>query len=107
MTDWASLQGDRLRVALKVTPGAGRSDVTGPGIDDHGHTLLNVKVTAPPEDGKANAAVIKLLAKRWRVPPGRFLLAKGARARQKVVDIVAADQSLLDKILKIEDTGNQ
>jgi uncharacterized protein YggU (UPF0235/DUF167 family) len=81
--------------------------VTGLEVNDKGHAFLKVKVTAAPEGGRANAAVIKLLAKRWRVASGRFQLVNGARARQKVVDIVAADQSLLDKILDIEDTGRQ
>ena len=81
--------------------------MTGPEVNGDGHAFLKIKVTAAPEGGKANDAVIKLLAKRWRVASGRFQLVNGARARQKVVDIVAADQSLLDKILEIEETGKQ
>lgn len=78
-----------------------------PGVDADGHALLKVNVTAVAEGGKANAAVIKLLAKRWKVASGRFLLVSGAASRQKVIEIVDADQALLDKIQTIEDINNQ
>lgn len=77
--------------------------MTGPDVNAEGHAL-KVFVTAVPEDGKANAAVIKLLAKRWRVAPGRFSVVSGVKARRKVVEIEGGDQELLDKIMKIEET---
>jgi len=50
---------DGIEIKLKVVPGASRSQILGP-LGDR----LKVKVAAPPEDGKANRAVIELLA-RW------------------------------------------
>lgn len=100
---WASLKGDRLRVSLKVIPGAGRNEVTGPEVNAEGHAL-KVRVTASPEDGKANRAVIKLLAKRWGLAASLFSLVSEATARQKAIEIVATDKALLDKVLKIEET---
>lgn len=72
-----------------------------------GGRALALRVTAVAEGGKANAAVIKLLAKRWKVAAGRISLVRGATARLKVIEIVVADEALLDKILKIEDIGSQ
>ncbi len=50
---------DGIEIKLKVVPGASRSRIVGP-LGDR----LKVKVAAPPEDGKANRAVVELLA-RW------------------------------------------
>ena len=50
---------DGIEIKLKVVPGASRSQIVGP-LGDR----LKVKVAAPPEDGKANRAVVELLA-RW------------------------------------------
>jgi len=49
-------------VRLKATPGTSRTAV---GAVTDG-AVLKVQVTAPPEDGKANAAILKALAKAWR-----------------------------------------
>lgn len=48
---------DGIEIKLKVVPGASRSQIVGP-LGDR----LKVKVAAPPEDGKANRAVVELLA---------------------------------------------
>ena len=66
--------------------------------------MLKVETTAPPEDGKANAAIIRFLAKRWRVAAGRFELVRGATTRQKVMEIKDGDDDLLGRIEKIEET---
>jgi len=65
-------------IALRVTPRGGR-DAIEDGIDG-----LRVRVTAPPEDGKANAAVQRLLARALGVAPTRLTLIRGATARDKV-----------------------
>ncbi len=105
MVAWASVKDGRLRFALKVTPGAKRHQVKAPKVNADGKGLLRVSVTAAPEEGKANAAVIKLLAKRWKVAAGRFSLASGATARQKVIEIAEGDQALLQEILVLEESG--
>ena len=83
------------------------NDVARPDVNAGGHALLKVKVTAVAEGGKANKVVIKLLAKRWKTAPGRFSLVSGAASRLKTIDIVEADQALLDKILTIEETESR
>jgi hypothetical protein len=64
-------------IAVRVTPRGGR-DTVEPGEP------LRIRVTAPPEDGKANDAVRRLLARALGVAPSRLTLARGATARDKV-----------------------
>ncbi len=64
-------------ITLRVTPRARREGVT------MGADGLRAAVTAPPEDGKANAAVQKLLARALGVAPSRLTLIRGATARVK------------------------
>jgi uncharacterized protein YggU (UPF0235/DUF167 family) len=69
------------RLALRVTPGA-RSE----GLELAEGRLL-AKVRAKPEDGKANAAVIDLVAKGLGVAPSRLVLLRGATSRDKVLGL--------------------
>jgi uncharacterized protein len=64
-------------ITLRVTPRARREALTS------GEEGLRAAVTAPPEDGKANAAVQKLLARALGVAPSRLTLVRGATARVK------------------------
>ena len=68
-------------VTVKVTPRARHEAIEPPGADG----ALRVKVTAPPEDGKANAAVIAVLARHWRLPKSALEIAAGGSGRLKRV----------------------
>jgi uncharacterized protein (TIGR00251 family) len=65
-------------IPVRVTPNAARAQVT---LDGSRYVI---RVTVPPEDGKANKAVTKLLAKALRIAPSRLTLVQGAAARDKV-----------------------
>jgi uncharacterized protein (TIGR00251 family) len=92
------LDGGRLLVALKVQPGAGANAILGVEEEAGGGRVLKLKVTAPPEGGKANAAVIKLLAKAWKLPKGRLTIASGAASRRKTLAVEDADATLLRRL---------
>jgi uncharacterized protein len=77
-----------LRVWLQ--PRALRTDVVG---DRNG--ALVVRVTAPPVDGKANAALCALLAERVGVPTSRVSVVRGATARDKVVRIEGVEAGVV------------
>ncbi len=81
---------DGLRVALRVQPGARSTRVDGPATLDDGSAVLKVRVTEAPEGGKANAAVVKLLAKAWKLPKGALRVTAGAKNRRKTL-LVAGD----------------
>lgn len=65
---------------LRVTPGARRNEIT-PAEDGS----LKVQVTAAPEGGKANEAIIKLLAQALGVAKSRLTLLRGHQSRDKTL----------------------
>ena len=65
-----------------------------------GRRALKVKVTERPEKGRANRALIALLAKRWRLPRGSLSLLSGARDRRKVLLIEGESGTLLAVLSK-------
>ncbi len=69
------------RLALRVTPGA-RSEAI-----ELGEGVLQVKVRAKPDDGKANRAVLELLADALGIGVSRLDLLRGATGRDKLVRI--------------------
>lgn len=68
---------------MRVTPKASRAR-----IEPGEHGVLKVYVTVAPEDGKANKAVIELLAKHLGVAKGRLRIAVGETGRDKVVEVL-------------------
>ena len=88
-----------LLVELRLQPGASRAKVDGLQVLDDGQAVLKVRVTAPPEDGKANAALIKLLAKAWKLPKSALSLVAGHTDRRKTL-AVAGDPAALRRDLE-------
>ncbi|WP_144097055.1 DUF167 domain-containing protein [Croceicoccus sediminis] len=66
---------------VRVTPNASRETLT-----IEGDRLL-ARVTVVPEDGKANRAVVKLVAKALGIAPGTIEIVRGATSREKVLKI--------------------
>lgn len=78
---------DGLRVRVRLQP-AGRADqVAGVIEGPDGQAALKVSVTKPPEDGKANAALIKLLAKEWKLAKTTLEVIQGQTSRNKVLSL--------------------
>ena len=83
---------------MRLTPRASRAGVEGVRLDAAGQAYLQVRVTAPAEGGKANAALVKLLAKAWGMPKSDLTIVSGARERRKIV-AVAGDPVALQQRL--------
>ena len=75
-------------LTIKVVPGSSRDRVVG----RYGEAI-KVAVSAPPEDGKANKAVVKLLADALGVKAGMIRIVKGETQKLKVVAIEGLDQA--------------
>ena len=80
----ATAGGATLRV--RVSPRAPRDELAG-----ERDGALVVRVTAPPLEGEANAAVVRLLARRLGLAPSTLSIARGSRGRDKVVLLAGID----------------
>ncbi|HKH69225.1 MAG TPA: DUF167 domain-containing protein [Reyranella sp.] len=80
-------------VELRAQPRARRTAL------DCAGGALKAQVTAPAEDGKANAAVIELLADTWRLPKSAFSVTRGASSRDKVISIAGEPALLAARIM--------
>ena len=100
MPAWeAAADGVRLRVRLQ--PGAKADRIDGPVNLGDGTQALKVRVTAPARDGKANAALIGMLAKRWKRPKSAVTITAGTNAREKTL-FIAGDSAELAARLHAE-----
>ena len=87
-----------VRVRLKVTPKAKRSQFGGLLDEPDGGKALKVSVTAAPEAGKATEAVIALMAQEWGVAKSAISVVSGATDRRKLVEIRRPSQDLLAQL---------
>lgn len=74
------------RIHVKVTPKASKERIKVERLDD-GSQLVRVYVTAAPEGGKANEAVIALLAKYLGVSKSSLSIVRGLTNRDKIISI--------------------
>ncbi len=74
-------------ITVKLTPAARQNKVMGWDEDLFGERTLKVCVTAIPEKGKANKAMIALLSKYWKIPKSAITVTRGATNRVKVLTI--------------------
>ncbi len=79
---------DELRIEIRLTPRAGSDRLDGV-VDG----VLRCRVAAPPVDGAANEALLRLLAHELDVPPSVVRLVSGERGRRKLVAIPASARS--------------
>ena len=83
MSDWLRAAGDgRFTLTLHIQPGAKKTEFAGL----HGDAL-KIRLAAPPIDGKANAALVKLVAGTLGLPNAAVNLKSGHNSRRKVLEI--------------------
>ena len=87
-----------LLLAVRVTPKSSRDEVTGLHVAADGAVSLAVKVTAVPDKGKANKAVIETLAKACRLPKSAFQLVSGETERNKTL-LVTGNPAALEALI--------
>lgn len=76
---------DGLVILVKLTPKAAREAI-GPWVrDSQGQPVLKAAVTAVPERGKANAALIAMIAKTWGLPKSSVIILRGDTDRNKML----------------------
>ena len=87
------------RLRLRVAPGARRPGVAG----RHGDGW-KLRVSQPPEDGRANEAVLALLAETLELPRSAVTLVSGHTARDKIVAVEGIDHAAADRRLEERST---
>lgn len=76
-----------MTLAVKVTPNARKSEVTGWGADEQGRRVLLVKLAAPPLEGKANKELIRFMADILDCAKSQVSLLRGDSGRTKVLEV--------------------
>lgn len=79
-------------LSLHVKPGATTSQIVGWKGEVLKGEVLEVRIAAPPREGKANAALIEFLARALRIAPSNISLVRGHTARHKQVAVGTLDQ---------------
>jgi uncharacterized protein (TIGR00251 family) len=87
--------GPSTRVRLRVSPGSRKTELAG----RHGDAW-KVRVAAPPEGGRANEAVLELLAERVGLPRRALSIVSGQKARDKVVEMTGIDNDEAERRLE-------
>ncbi|MEF3132656.1 DUF167 domain-containing protein [Rhizobium sp. 268] len=93
-----SLFDDHVRLAVRLTPNGGRDAIDGIEADGEGETHLKARVTSVPEKGKANKALILLIAQSLRIPKSSISLVSGDTARKKILRIDGDPEDLAKKL---------
>lgn len=88
-----------MRLAVRLTPRGGRDAIDGWASGPDGRPYLKARVSAPPMEGEANAALTVLLAKALGVSKSSVRIAAGQTGRLKSVEIEGLDDAGLCAIL--------
>lgn len=91
---------------MRVRPGARREGLEGIATEADGTRRLKVSLAVAPEGGKANARLIALLAKRWKLPKGAFAITAGVRDRRKTM-LIAGDAPTILARISADCIGNE
>jgi uncharacterized protein (TIGR00251 family) len=96
-TAWWAQEGS-LRLRVRLTPNGGRDAIDSLEPDAEGQCHLKARVSAVPEDGKANKALIALLAKNLKVPKSSISIISGDTSRKKMLRIDADPEHLIERL---------
>ncbi len=96
-----SVRADGLVLSIRLTPKSARDEIAGIETLSDGRMVLKVRVRAVPQDGEANAALLRLLAKALHISLSAVQIEAGASSRLKTLhlqgnaEILAADLARL------------
>jgi uncharacterized protein (TIGR00251 family) len=97
---WSLLPGGVV-LAVRLTPKGGRDAIDGIEHLADGRAVLKARVAAPPSEGEANAALVRLIAKGVGVPPRDVTVAAGATGRVKRLAIAGDGPTLIAALEKM------
>ncbi|MGG7516976.1 DUF167 domain-containing protein [Allorhizobium undicola] len=93
---------DHVRLAVRLTPNGGRDAIDGVETSATGEAHLKIRVSDVPEKGKANKALIALLAKKTGIAKSTISLVSGDTARQKILRIDGDPEDIMSRLENLE-----
>ena len=100
MTPYAVVPGG-VRLAVRLSPRAARDGVDGVAQDADGRPLLKIRLTAPPVDGEANAALIAFLAKVLSLRKADIEIRSGLTGRVKILHLAGDGAELAGNLARL------
>jgi uncharacterized protein (TIGR00251 family) len=88
------------RLSVRLTPNGGRDAIDAWERDAGGGISVKARVSAAPEGGKANKALVALLAKSLKLPKTSIEIVSGETARMKNLRIAADPEVLMEKLAR-------
>ena len=88
-----------VRVAVRLSPGKKEDRLLSLAAASDGGRVLKIAVTAPPEKGRANDALLLLLARAFDLPRSDLSLLSGGKSRNKLVLVAGEPSALLPRLL--------
>jgi uncharacterized protein len=89
---------DGVRVTVRLTPGSKADRLQGVAAAAGRASVVKASVTAPPEAGRANEALLQLLAHAWRLPRRDLAIVAGAASRSKTVHVAGDPEALAERL---------
>lgn len=89
---------DRVKLTVRVTPNAKRSEVLGWARDEKERPVLQIRLQAPPTEGKANAELVRFLSKILGCSKSEVNLLRGDTQRVKTLEVPAHCLTLLPDV---------
>jgi uncharacterized protein (TIGR00251 family) len=82
-----------LTFAVRIVPRASRSEIAG-----EYNGALRIRIAAPPVEGSANRELIRLLAKKFKLPQNAVAIVSGSASKTKIIHLAGADASRLKEL---------
>lgn len=94
---WKAAQ-QHVELRVRLTPSGGRDAIDGLEQDAEGQGYLKARVTAVPEDGKANKALIALLSKTLKIAKSSISFVSGETSRKKILRLEGEPEEIILKL---------
>ena len=94
-----------VRFSVKLTPKGGRDAIEGWQSGDDGKRVLKARVAAPPQDGKANAALIALIADALGIGKSKVRIVSGLSSRMKIIEAEGEAPLITARLSRTEANG--
>ena len=98
------MPGEDISIRVRLTPNASRDRIDGWENGAAGRSVLRAHVRAVPEKGKANGALLKMLAKQMGIAKTRLTLARGQTSRIKTISVGCDAREAESLIAKLTET---